>query len=64
MSKKIHDVTSATLAAWLENGEAMLVDVRETAEHAGARIEGSHLNPLSSFDPTAFTPDAGQHLVL
>ena len=64
MSKKIHDVASATLAAWLENGEAMLVDVRETAEHAGARIEGSHLNPLSSFDPTAFTPDAGQKLVL
>ena len=64
MSNKIHDITSDTLAAWLENGEALLVAVRETAEHAGACFEGSLLNPLSAFDPNAFTPDAGQKLVL
>ncbi len=61
---KVHDITCDTLATWLENGEALLVDVRETGEHAGARIAGSHLNPLSRFDPTAFTPVEGQKLVL
>jgi rhodanese-related sulfurtransferase len=61
---QIHDIDSTTLAAWLKNGEVLLVDVREHNEHAGARIEGSRLNPLSAFNPHAFTPAAGQKLVL
>ncbi len=64
MRKKVHDITCETLAAWLKDGEVLLVDVREAGEHAGARIAGSYLNPLSRFDPQAFTPDSGQKLVL
>jgi rhodanese-related sulfurtransferase len=60
----IHDIDPATLATWLENGEVLLVDVRENAEHADARIKGSRLNPLSVFNPSAFEPGDGQKLVL
>ena len=36
---------------WLTSGEAVLVDVREPAEHARERIRGAKLVPLSRFDP-------------
>jgi rhodanese-related sulfurtransferase len=61
---KIQDIDCNTLADWLKKGEAFLVDVREAGEHAGARIAGSTLNPLSAFDPSACTPGEGQKLVL
>jgi rhodanese-related sulfurtransferase len=35
----------------LESGRAVLVDVRESDEHAREHIEGSTLVPLSRFDP-------------
>ena len=34
-------------AAWLQSGEAVLVDVREPDEFAAARIDGAILAPLS-----------------
>lgn len=34
-------------AAWLQSGEAVLVDVREPDEFAAARIDGAVLAPLS-----------------
>jgi rhodanese-related sulfurtransferase len=45
-------VTVATVsveeaAAWLQSGEAVLVDVREPDEFAAARIDGAILAPLS-----------------
>lgn len=40
-------VTVHEAAALLEAGEAVLVDVREPAEYAAARIEGAILAPLS-----------------
>lgn len=65
MSKStIQDVDCDTLATWLKNDEAFLVDVREVEEHASAHIEGSVLNPLSVFDSSACNPRDGQKLVL
>ena len=60
----IRDIDCNTLADWLQKDEALLVDVREVEEHAGAHISGSRLNPLSAFDPLACTPGEGQKLVL
>lgn len=37
-----------TAAAWLQAGEAVLIDVREADEFAAARIEGAVLAPLSA----------------
>lgn len=44
---------AATVAGWLADGSAALVDVREPHEVAQARIEGSVSVPLSAFDPDA-----------
>ncbi|MGE3109933.1 MAG: rhodanese-like domain-containing protein [Phycisphaerales bacterium] len=51
---------------WLRAGEAVLIDVREPDEHAREHIAGSHLVPLSKFDPAragALT-GPGQRLVV
>lgn len=40
-------VDAKTLKRWLELGDAVLVDVREPAEHAAESIQGSYLIPLS-----------------
>lgn len=39
-------VDAATLKNWLASGEAVLVDVREPAEHRAERIENAMLLPL------------------
>ncbi|MBL0318363.1 MAG: rhodanese-like domain-containing protein [Alphaproteobacteria bacterium] len=40
-----HNVDATTLKRWLDDGEAIVVDVREQAEHARNHIEGSYLIP-------------------
>ena len=58
------DVTPDQLRAWMERGEAVLVDVREGFEHAAERIDGSHHHPLSSFDVTLVPKgDPGHRIV-
>ena len=47
-----------TAAAWLQSGEAILIDVREPDEFAAARIDGAILAPLSQM------PAAWEALVL
>ena len=46
-------IKAETAKAWLDRGEAVLIDVREPDEHARERIAGARLAPLSSFDPKA-----------
>jgi rhodanese-related sulfurtransferase len=58
------NVNVTTLKGWLDKDEAVLVDVREPAEHAGERIPGSHLVPLSTFDPARVPQEPGKKLVL
>lgn len=53
-----------TVYRWLENNEAVLVDVRETSEYEQEHIPGSLLVPLSAFDPERFPRIEGKKLVL
>ena len=53
-----------SLADWLEDGSAYLIDVREETEFVQARIPGSHLVPLSTFDPRALSLPEGRRIVL
>ena len=62
--RKVQDVSAATLKGWLERGEAILVDVREPAEHAGERIPAARLVPLSTFAPAQVPVEPGKKLVL
>lgn len=53
-----------TVADLMAKGQATLIDVREPHEHAGERIAGARLVPLSAFDPAGAQPDPGTRLVL
>lgn len=58
------EIDPATLKSWLDSGECTLVDVREADEHAGERIEGASLMPLSRFDAAQLPTPAGRRLVM
>ena len=62
--KRLQEVDAPTLKAWMERGEAVLIDVREPSEYAEERIPGARLVPLSTFAPTQVTVQGGQKLVL
>jgi len=47
---RIRELSPAEVRDAMERGEIVLIDVREPAEHAGERIPGSRLLPLSKFD--------------
>ena len=57
-------VNAATLKEWLAKGEAVLVDVREPAEHASESIPGSKLVPLSAFSKNKIGSCSGKKLVI
>jgi rhodanese-related sulfurtransferase len=48
---RIRELDAQTARTWLDEGDSILIDVREPAEHARERIEGATLAPLSTFDP-------------
>jgi rhodanese-related sulfurtransferase len=62
--KTMQDVEATALKAWMEQDEAILIDVREPSEHAAEHIPGARLLPLSSFDPARVPHEAGTKVVL
>jgi len=62
--RSLREVDPPTLKAWLDRGEALLVDVREEDEHARERIAGARLLPLSRFDESRVPHEPGKVLVL
>ncbi len=60
----IHEIDPATLRAWLDRKEALLVDVREPDEHAREHIGGARLVPLSRFSPASVPAANGTRIVL
>ena len=61
---QVVEVDAATVNGWLEGGEAVLVDVRETSEYEQEHIPGSLLVPLSVFDAKRFPRIPGKKLVM
>lgn len=60
----LRTVDSNTLKRWLDSGEAVLVDVREPAEHAAESISGAKLLPLSAVSRSALPDARGKKLVI
>jgi rhodanese-related sulfurtransferase len=52
----VRNLSPAELAQMLQDGTAVLVDVREPAEFAAEHIAGAVPHPLSTFDPAALPP--------
>lgn len=58
------NIDSRTLKAWLDNGEAVLVDVREPHEHATGVIPQAVLLPLAQVSGRAIANPEGKKLVM
>src|SRR2546428_11340829 len=48
-TKSLQDIEVTTLKTWMEQEEAILIDVREPLEYATEHIPGARLLPLSTF---------------
>ena len=57
-------VDAATVHRWLENGEVLLLDIRETDEFEMERIPGAVLLPGSVLDAKSFPVISGLKIVL
>lgn len=60
----IHQVDPQTIKTWMDRGEAVVYDVRETKEYVVEHISGAKLEPLSTLDPTHIQPDSARKIVL
>lgn len=61
---EVVSVDAAIVEKWLNDGEAVLVDVRETSEFDLEHIPGALLQPMSVFDPELFPKVPGKRVVL
>lgn len=61
---QVHMVSPETVKAWMDAGEAVLIDVREVNEYVQAHIPGALLLPLSQFDPARVPLDPARKLVI
>lgn len=60
----IKNINSETLKKWLENSEAVVVDVREPAEHEAERISGANLVPLTTVCKKSLPEFSNKKLVI
>ncbi len=60
----IQTINAATLKSWLDKGEAMLVDVREPAEHNAQSIPGAASIPLANVCARTLPDNGGKKLVV
>lgn len=63
-SDTVRVIDAAEIKRWLDDGAAVLIDVREPNEFAAEHIPGARNLPLSSFDPAAVTVPEGKKLVI
>ena len=64
LDPQVQEVEARELKSWLDAGDALLVDVRETSEYEIERIAGAMLMPMSFFDADTFPVLPGKKLVL
>jgi len=60
----INNVNAGTIAQWVANGEAVVIDVREPAEFASERIEGAISIPLSKITSASLSVAQGKKTVI
>jgi len=65
MSDQVTMVDIETARRWIDEGSAVVVDVREQHEYDAGHIHGANLRPLSQWDPEELPEvPAGKHLLL
>lgn len=63
MLQKLHEVDAETVKQWVDNGDAILIDVREVEEYNLEYIPKAQLFPLSSFSPQQIPKGDGKKIV-
>lgn len=63
-SNAVQEIDAATAKSWLDAGDAVILDVRETPELAEARIADATHNPMSSFDFENIPKEDGKKVVV
>jgi len=63
MTASLRPLAPETAHSWIGSGTAILVDVRESAEHARERIPGARLLPLSAFPGSGLSESRDQVVV-
>jgi len=61
---RVEMVDPQTARLWLDQGEVVLVDVREPHEFANEHVQGATLIPLSAFDSTRIPDSEGKKLLI
>lgn len=59
----VTEIDAETAKAWVDSGEAVLVDVRELPELREAAIPGAVHVPMSAFDPDRVPHEDGRKVV-
>lgn len=62
--KTVQEIDAATAKAWVDDGSAVILDVREEQELAEARIPGATHNAMSSFDFDNIPKEDGKKVVV
>lgn len=60
----VRNIDSSTVKRWIEQGEAVLLDVREPAEHAAEKIAGAQLLPLGKVSASTLPDVGGKKVVI
>lgn len=60
----LHDIEPKDAYAAVQDGKAILIDVREPREYAAERLHGASLHPLSTFDARALPLDRTRQIIL
>lgn len=64
MSIEVPETDALTVSGWMEDGDVLLVDVRETSEYEFEHVPGALLHPLSFLDPDTFPVITEKKVVL
>lgn len=60
----LHQIEVKDAQKWLEKNKAILIDVREPAEHVSSHIEGATLMPLSQIDSKKLDTDKVKKVII
>lgn len=60
----VQDVDPVTVRKWIDQGEAILIDVREHVEHDLESIPFADHHPLTTFDPAKIPVQEKRHIFL
>lgn len=60
----VKTIDAATANEWIENHEAILIDVREPIEYQEVHIDGAHLIPLGSIELKKLPQNVGDKKII